>query len=127
MNKMIPYLLNALLTLLWDILANIGVSSHISNSENATSLQENNHYFRIAINQVTLPKNVFSILHQKRLVVILHFWFINFYESYQFPAGIYLLKVNYRYSRTRCEICSKLTIKTPERCNSRRHCRLGYF
>ena len=59
MNKMIPYLRNALLTLLWDILANIGVSSHISNSENATSLQENNHYFRIAINQVTLPKCFF--------------------------------------------------------------------
>ena len=33
-------------------------------------------------------------------------------------AGIYLLKVNNRNSRTRCEIClkicSKLTIKTPE-------------
>ena len=31
------------------------------------------------------------------------------------PAGIYLLKVNNRSTRTRCEICSKLTIKTPER------------
>ena len=31
------------------------------------------------------------------------------------PAGIYLLKVNNRNTRTRCEICSKLTIKTPER------------
>ena len=31
------------------------------------------------------------------------------------PAGIYLLKVNKRNTRTRCEICSKLTIKTPER------------
>ena len=29
------------------------------------------------------------------------------------PAGIYLLKVNNRNTRTRCEICSKLTIKTP--------------
>ena len=28
-------------------------------------------------------------------------------------AGIYLLKVNTRNSRTRCEICSKFTIKTP--------------
>ena len=28
---------------------------------------------------------------------------------------IYLLKVNNRNTRTRCEICSKLTIKTPER------------
>ena len=31
------------------------------------------------------------------------------------PAGIYLFKVNNRNTRTRCEICSKLTIKTPER------------
>ena len=31
------------------------------------------------------------------------------------PAGIYLLKVNNRSTRTRCERCSKLTIKIPER------------
>ena len=31
------------------------------------------------------------------------------------PAGIYLVKVNNKNPRTRCEICSKLTIKTPER------------
>ena len=31
------------------------------------------------------------------------------------PVGIYLLKVNNRNTRTRCKICSKLTIKTPER------------
>ena len=32
-----------------------------------------------------------------------------------FPAGNYMFKVNNRNTRTRCEICSKLTIKTPER------------
>ena len=31
------------------------------------------------------------------------------------PLDIYLLKVNDRNTRTRCEICLKLTIKTPER------------
>ena len=31
------------------------------------------------------------------------------------PAGFYLLKVNNRKTRTRYEICSKLTVKTPER------------
>ena len=36
------------------------------------------------------------------------------------PAGIYLFKVNNRNTRTRCEICSKLTIKTPERRHWRR-------
>ena len=34
--------------------------------------------------------------------------------------GIYLLKVNNRNTRTRCETCSKLTIKTPERRQRRR-------
>ena len=32
-----------------------------------------------------------------------------------YPAGNYMFKVNNRNSRTRCELCSKLTIKTPER------------
>ena len=36
------------------------------------------------------------------------------------PAGIHLLKVNNKNTRTRCEICSKLTIKTPERRQWRR-------
>ena len=40
----------------------------------------------------------------------------------QDPAGIYLLKVNNRNTRTRCEICSMLTIKTPERRRSRFYC-----
>ena len=31
------------------------------------------------------------------------------------PASIYMLKVNNRNTRARCEICSKLTIKRPER------------
>ena len=30
-------------------------------------------------------------------------------------ANIYLFKINGRKSRKSCEICSKLTIKTPER------------
>ena len=36
------------------------------------------------------------------------------------PAGNYMFKVNNRNTRTRCEICSKLTIKTPERRHWRR-------
>ena len=31
------------------------------------------------------------------------------------PVGIYMFKVNNRNTRTKCRICSKLTIKTPER------------
>ena len=33
----------------------------------------------------------------------------------ELPAGFYLLKVNNRNTRARCEVCSTLTIKTPER------------
>ena len=40
----------------------------------------------------------------------------NYLQTAQsFPAGNYMFKVNNRNIRTRCEICSKLTIKTPER------------
>ena len=30
------------------------------------------------------------------------------------PANIYLFEVNNRNTRKRCEICSKLTVETPE-------------
>ena len=33
----------------------------------------------------------------------------------KYPAGIYLLKVNNRNTRARFEICSKLTLKAPDR------------
>ena len=36
------------------------------------------------------------------------------------PATIHLLKVNKRNTRARCEICLKLTIKTPWRRHWRR-------
>ena len=36
------------------------------------------------------------------------------------PAGNYILKLNNKSTRTRCEICSKLTIKTLERRRWRR-------
>ena len=39
------------------------------------------------------------------------------------PAGNYKFKVNNKSTRTRCEICSKLTVKTPKQ----RRCRSGVF
>ena len=33
----------------------------------------------------------------------------------QEPVAIYMFKFNSRNTRTRCKICSKLTVKTPER------------
>ena len=49
--------------------------------------------------------------------VILNNGFENFSTNFEValnPADIYLLKVNYRNTRIRCERCSKLTIRTPE-------------
>ena len=37
------------------------------------------------------------------------------YLSPHFPVGNYMFKVNNINTRRRCEICSKLTLKTPER------------
>ena len=39
--------------------------------------------------------------------------FPNKKKNYPTPADIYLLKVNKRNTRTSCEICSELKIKTP--------------
>ena len=36
------------------------------------------------------------------------------FKQITFPAKIFLFKVNSRNTRKMCEICSKLTIKTPE-------------
>ena len=37
-----------------------------------------------------------------------------FKNIYQYPTGIYLPQVSNRNTRARCEICLKLTIKTPK-------------
>ena len=47
-------------------------------------------------------------------------WFSGLVTSSYIPVGIYLPEVNNRNTRTRLEICSKLTIKTPERRHWRR-------
>ena len=39
-----------------------------------------------------------------------------------YPANIYLFKGKNTNTKKRCEICSKLTIKTPERCQWRISC-----
>ena len=36
-------------------------------------------------------------------------------SNYEISANTYLFKFNYRNARKKCEICSMLTIKTPER------------
>ena len=38
-----------------------------------------------------------------------------FKKSIRIPDNVYLFKVNHQIMRSMCEICSKLTIKPPER------------
>ena len=42
-------------------------------------------------------------------------WFKKKSNNSDNPAGNYMFKVSNRNTRTRYEVCSKLTIKTPER------------
>ena len=39
------------------------------------------------------------------------------YVFLPYSAGNYMFKANNRNTKTRCEMCSKLTLKTPERTN----------
>ena len=63
---------------------------------------------------------VFLLLFVSLFLVLL----LEFYISFScftlieglYPAGDYILKANNRNTGTRCEICSKLTIKTTEPC-----------
>ena len=49
-----------------------------------------------------------------------HFYTLgnNIYTKKNPPTNIYLFIVSNRNTKKRCEICSKLTIKTPERCST---------
>ena len=63
------------------------------------------------------------ISSRKCLYVVLFMHFRVYYKnliSGAIPVGLYLVKVNNRNTRTRCKICSKLTMKTTERRHWRR-------
>ena len=59
----------------------------------------------------SLVANFQNTLYQGKCPIFQH---ASIYHKRHIPVGIYLLKVNNRDTRTRCEMCSKLTIKTPE-------------
>ena len=59
--------------------------------------------------------NICQIFVKDELIIL-----VNLSYSCPNPVCIYLFKVNNRSTRTRYEICSKLTIKTPERRQWRR-------
>ena len=66
---------------------------------------------------------IYSKLRTKTLTDVTHdsgVSIFNFEQENASPASFQLFKVNNRNTRKRCKICSKLTIKTPER--RQRHC-----
>ena len=63
--------------------------------------------------QKTLEFITFCVVLQKGINKKTWTFFV-IIETKTKPAGIYLPKGNNRNSKTRCEICAKLTIKTPE-------------
>ena len=98
----------------------------VSNEEEIANIM--NDYFTNVIRTLNLKKHFsasngdpsefeshinIKMIHEKYLEIIS--------ESFNFnPVDMYMFKVSKRNTRTRCEICSKLTIKTPERHQSRR-------
>ena len=54
---------------------------------------------------------VFQTLVCYRSLLLIAFSIVN----YELTSNIYLFKINNRKARKKCEICSKLTINTPER------------
>ena len=68
------------------------------------------------INFVLLVKRTLMSLF-RFFVLCFCVWLFGIYEtSHAIQAGICLLKISIRNTRTRCERCSKLTIKTLEQC-----------
>ena len=68
-------------------------------------------------------KLILFLSKHQRIVRKTRFKYIWVCSGEPIPANIYLFKVNNRNITKRCEICSKLTIKTP----TRRHWRRSEF
>ena len=112
------YNCHKLKTLLWVVVSNYDYASlpHVIPPTP-------NHLLKILVHRLGTPrtnKNKTQYLmkvFRKTLFLQYFYWIKNLYKgdkSHAIPASIYLLKVNNRNTKTRCEIYSKLTIKTPE-------------
>ena len=74
----------------------------------------------VSISFVSLTQVFFLFFFHANVLFVSLFCFTYSLTSLSNPAGNYLFIVNNRNTRTRCEICSKLTIKTPGRLHWRR-------
>ena len=69
-------------------------------------------HWSLIINKAAFPSNSLYII--KHYNVLGKDPAINFFFSF-LPANKYILKINNRTTTKKCEICSKLTIRTPGR------------
>ena len=69
---------------------------------------------------IALTANVLVLMSTKELIVPKVRAF-SFASLSSFPAAKRMFKFNNRNTRTRCDICSKLAVKTPKRCHWRRY------
>ena len=77
------------------------------------------HFVRIlqpqAMGQLPLVAKIRMKLLKSKLLCKPIDWLLYERNISRYPANIYWFKVNNRSTRKRCEICIRLTIKTPER------------
>ena len=84
------------------------------------------HFIRIAVNFLVLEgkkclinkKNYFDLKILDNFLQKSSLCIYQRVKTISYPVGIYLLKFNNKNTRARCEICSTLTIKTPEQRHS---------
>ena len=72
--------------------------------------------FKIVVTIVIVIKCAINLQCDRCIYLRIIFWSL----PKSIPLGIYMFKVNNRNARTRCEICSKLTIRTLEQHHWRR-------
>ena len=64
--------------------------------------------------------NLLDVLYKNSLILAMTIYFISIFSPTLKGFNIYLFKVNNINTRRTCEICSKLTIKTPQQNQFRR-------
>ena len=84
-------------------------------------------WIRKVMTRITPNTGFFTHCYRNKISVeVFSHWF-NSVSHKDYPANIYMFKVNNRNTRKMCEICSKLIIKTPERRQWRQWRRSGVF
>ena len=88
----------------WSKNKNENIDDDSNNNNNNNNRQGS---FVVVESRIKYLKDNLGFIQEIQVISKNYIWFV-------FPSGIYLFKFNNRNIRTMCEICSKLTVKTPE-------------